>query len=207
LELGYPGGGTYMEHALVNHFGGKRREVSLGGGWESFAPRVGVSWRPTQSNKLVVHAGAGLFYDLPETNQLVAYNNNSFVFAPTLLFAPPFGAPPTTTNGAPATTQTMFANATTATVPLSQVTGQLDASPLYFTPTVYEWSATIDSQFAANWALEVGYIGNRGVHTGVYHTYANQANPGVGDLQPRRVCPILAPFYSTPTTAYRITMP
>jgi hypothetical protein len=189
---------TSAERVKYGFTGGKRREVSLGGGWDSFAPRVGVSWRPTQSDKLVVHAGSGIFYDLPETNQLVAYNNNSFVFAPTLLFAPPFGAPPLVTNGAPTTTETMFANAGSATVPLSQVTGQLDASPLYFTPTVYEWSTTIDSQFAPNWALEVGYIGNRGVHTGVYHTYANQAKPGVGDLQPRRVWPDFGTFvYNT----------
>jgi hypothetical protein len=60
----------------------------------------------------------------------------------------------------------MFANAASATVPHSQVTGQLDASQLYFMPTVYEWSTTMDSQFAPNWALEVRYIGNRGVHTG-----------------------------------------
>jgi len=139
-------------------------------------------------------AGSGIFYDLPETNQLVAYNNNSFVFAPTLLYAPPFGAPPPVTNGAPTTTQTMFANAASATVPLSQVTGQLDASLLYFTPTVYEWSTTIDSQFAPNWASQVGYTGNWGVHAGVYHTYANQANPGVGDLQPRRVWPDFGTF-------------
>jgi len=72
------------------------------------------------------------------------------------------------------------------------------ASPFYFTPTVYEWSATIDSQFAANWALEVGYLGNRAVHTGMYHTYANQAKPGLGDLGPRRVWPDFGTFvYNT----------
>ena len=182
---------TSAQRARYGFTGGKRRQVSLGGGWDSFAPRLGVSWRPTQSDKLVLHAGAGIFYDLPETNQGVAYNNNSPVFAPTLLFAPPFGAPPILTNGAPTTTETMFAN---AAVPFSQITGFFMASPFYFTPTVYEWSATIDSQFAPNWALEVGYIGNRAVHTGGYHPGANQAKPGLGDLGPRRVWPDLGTF-------------
>ena len=190
---------TSAQRVRYGFTGGKRRQASLGGGWHSFAPRLGISWRPTPSNKLVIHAGAGIFYDLFETNQGVAYNNNSFVFAPTLLFAPPFGAPPTLTNGVPTTTETMFANAASSTVPLSQISGQLMASPFYFTPTVYEWSATVDSQFAPNWALEVGYIGNRGVHTGSYHPGANQAKPevgpaGVGDIQPRRVWPDFGTF-------------
>ncbi len=186
---------TSAERAKYGLTGGKRRQVSLGGGWDSFAPRLGISWRPTQSDKFVIHAGAGVFYDLPETNQGVAYNNNNPVFAPTLLFAPPFGAPPTPTNGAPTTTETMFASAASATVPFSQITGQFMASPFYFTPTVYEWSATLDSQFAPNWAVEVGYIGNRAVHTGVYHaSSANQAKPGVGDLGPRRVWPDFGSF-------------
>jgi len=168
---------TSAERVKYGFTGGKRSEVSLGGGWDSFAPRLGVSWRPSKSDKLVVHAGAGLFYDLPETNQLVAYNNNNFVFAPTLLYFPGFGSPPPTLpSGAATTTETMFATSG-ALQSLSSVTGQLMASPFYFTPTVYEWSATADSQFAANWALEVGYIGNRAVHTDIYHTYANMANP------------------------------
>jgi len=168
---------TSAQRLKYGFTGGKRGEVNLGGGWDSFAPRLGVSWRPTQSDRLVVHAGAGIFYDLPETNQLVAYNNNSFVFAPTLLYSPGFGSPPPTLpSGAPTTTETMFATSG-ALQSLSSITGQLMASPFYFTPTVYEWSATVDSQFAPDWALEVGYIGNRAVHTDIYHVYANMAQP------------------------------
>lgn len=183
---------TSAERAKHGFTGGKRRQVSLGGGWNNFAPRLGISWRPTQSDKFIIHVGSGIFYDLPETNQGVAYNDNNPVFAPTLLFAPPFGAPPPTLpSGAPTTTQTIFAN---ASVPFSQITGSFMASPFYFTPTVYEWSATIDSQFAPNWALEVGYIGNRAVHTINFHVVANQAKPGLGDLAPRRVYPDLGSY-------------
>ena len=168
---------TSAQRAHYGFTGGKQAEANLGGGWDSFAPRLGLSWRPTPSNKFVIHAGAGIFYDLPETNQLVAYNNNSFVFAPTLDYSPGFGSPPPALpSGAPTTTETMFATSG-ALQSLSSITGQLMASPFYFTPTVYEWSATVDSEFAPNWALEVGYIGNRAVHTDIYHVYANMAQP------------------------------
>ncbi|HMD83111.1 MAG TPA: carboxypeptidase-like regulatory domain-containing protein [Terriglobia bacterium] len=177
--------------------GGKRQEVSLGGGWDSFAPRVGISWRPTRSNKFVIHTGAGIFYDLPETNQLVAYNNNNPVDSQTLSYNPATGEPPPLTNGAPTTTNTMFAAADAAGT-VGSATGQLMALPFYFTPTVYEWSFTVDSQFAKNWALEVGYLGNRGVHIPCVYFYGNQAQPGVGDIGPRRVWPDFGPFtYNT----------
>lgn len=185
---------TSAQRVQYGFTGGKRREVSLGGNWHSFAPRLGVSWQPTRSNKLVVHAGAGLFYDLPETNQLVAYNNNNPVNSQTLLYSPPIGEPPPFTNGAPTTTETMFAGAAGAAVPLSSVGGQVQALPMYFTPTVYEWSLMVDSQFAQNWALEVGYIGNRGVHLSTYYSPGNQAKPGVGDIGPRRVWPDLGAY-------------
>jgi hypothetical protein len=159
--------------------GGKRRQVSFGGGWNSFAPRLGISWRPTHSNKLVIHSGVGIFYDLPETNQLVAYNNNNPVSSQTLIYSPPVGEAPPLTNGAPTTTTTMFAGAAGGAGQLSSIGGQLQALPFYFTPTVYEWNFAVDSQFAQNWALEVGYIGNRGVHLSTYYSPGNQAKPGL----------------------------
>src|SRR5262249_10281987 len=72
---------------------------------------------------------------------------------------------------------------------LSQILGELFPSPFYQTPTVYEWSATIQSQLAQNWALEVGYAGNHGAHMDRIHLFGNQARPGIGDLQPRRPWP------------------
>jgi hypothetical protein len=184
---------TSAERSKFGFAGGKRREVSTGGTWDNFAPRVGVSWRPIHSDKFIIHAGAGIFYDLPDTNQLVAYNNNNPVFSQTLLYQPPFGSPPPITNGTPTTTETMFASAG-ALQALSAVTGQLMASPFYFTPTVYEWSFDADSQLAQNWALEAGYIGNRGVHESTYYSPGNQAKPGLGDIGPRQLWPDFGPM-------------
>jgi Carboxypeptidase regulatory-like domain len=184
---------TSEERDKLGLTGGKRQEASFGGPWDNFAPRVGISWRPTHSDRLVIHSGAGIFYDLPETNQLVAFDNNNPVFTRTLLYQPPFGAPPPLTNGGPTTTETMFVgSAASASLPTS--TGQLNALPFYFTPTVYEWSFGIDSQLAQNWALELNYTGNRGVYLPTLYLPGNQAKPGLGDLGPRRVYPDLGPL-------------
>lgn len=178
---------TSAQRSQYGFTGGKVQQVSLGDNGRSFAPRVGISWRPTHSDKLVIHTGAGIFYDMPETNQLVAYNNNNPVDSQTLEYTPALGAPPPLINGAPTTTETLFVGA--GQITLADVSGQLSALPMYFTPTVYEWSFMADSQLARNWALEVGYIGNRGIHLSSYYSPGNQAQPGVGAIGPRRVWP------------------
>jgi hypothetical protein len=184
---------TSAERARYGFTGGRVGEASTGGQWDNFAPRLGISWAPTGSDRFVIHTGAGIFFDLPDTNQLVAYNNNNPVFTQTLLYQPPFGVPPPLTSGAPTTTEAMFESAG-ALQSLSAVTGQLAASPFYFTPTLYEWSFGIESQLARNWALEADYIGNRGVFESTYYSPGNQAKPGVGPIGPRQVWPDFGPM-------------
>jgi hypothetical protein len=167
--------------------GNKVREVTLGPGHGNFAPRLGISWRPLNSDRLIFHAGAGVFNDLPHSNIQGSYVNNNPVSTQTPTYNTAFGSPPPLTNGAPTTTETMFANS--AFVPLSQITAELMPSPFYATPTVYEWSASIQSQLTQNLALELGYVGNRGVHMDYIHIWGNQALPGVGPQQPRRPWP------------------
>jgi hypothetical protein len=167
--------------------GNKRREVSFGPGEGSFGPRLGLSWLPTNSSKLVLHAGAGIFNDLPITNVIGSFDNNNPVFTRTPVYNTAFGSPPPLTNGAPTTTETEFASA--AAAPISSVNAQLMESPFWFTPTVYQWSFSTESQLTQNWGLDVAYIGNRGVHLDYTHHPGNQAVPGVGALQPRRPYP------------------
>ena len=167
--------------------GGKLSELSFGPGAGNFDPRLGISWRLTNSGNVVLHAGGGLFNDLPITNIISSFVNNNPVNTRTPTYEPPGGSPPPLTNGVPTTTETMFANA--PDIGLAEAYSQLMPTPFYHTPTVYEWSASVQSQFAQDWALEVGYIGNRGVHLDYIHLLGNQAAPGVGDYQPRRPYP------------------
>lgn len=167
--------------------GNKVRQVSYGPGPGLFAPRFGLSWQPTGSDKLVVHTGAGIFMNLPDTNMMGSFANNNPVSTQTPVYNTAFGAPPPLTNGVPTTTQQAFINA--PSVSLSGITAQLMPSPFYRTPQTYEWSLSLQSQLTKDWGAEVAYVGNRGVHLDFEHELANQPKPGVGDLQPRRPWP------------------
>ncbi len=167
--------------------GNKVRQVSFGPGAGYFAPRVGISWQPIGSDRLVVHAGVGIFMDLPDTNRMGSFANNNPVFTQTPNFVTAFGAPPPLTTGVPTKTQQTFVNA--PLVSLSGITSQLMPSPFYKTPETYEWSLSIQSQIAKRWGAEVAYVGNRGLHLDYMHNLGNQPNPGVGDLQQRRPYP------------------
>src|SRR5579859_7147101 len=137
--------------------GNKIREVSLGPGHGNFAPRLGISWRPLDSDRFIFHAGGGVFNDLPHSNIQGSYVNNNPVFTQPPTDNTAFGSPPPLTNGAPTTTETMFANS--AFVPLAQITAELMPSPFYRTPTVYEWSASIQSQLTQNWHWRLVTLG------------------------------------------------
>jgi hypothetical protein len=167
--------------------GNKVREVSYGPGPGYFAPRLGVSWQPMTTDKLVVHAGAGIFNDLSDTNRMGSFANNNPVSTQTPTYVTAFGAPPPVTNGVPTMTQQIFANA--PSVSLSGINSQLMPSPFYKTPEAYEWSLSVQTQFAKEWGAELAYVGNRGLHLDYIHQPGNQAEPGVGDLQPRRPWP------------------
>ena len=164
--------------------GNQIREVSYGPGTGGFAPRLGLSWQPTNSDKLIVHAGGGIFYDLPITNLLGSTVNNNPVFTQTPIYNTAFGSPPPATN---ATTETMFLGSASPT--LAQIESLLMPSPFYHMPTVYEWSCSVQSQLAQNWALELAYVGNRGIRLDSFHASGNQPRPGPGDPQPRRPWP------------------
>ena len=125
--------------------------------------------------------------NLPNTNRMGSFANNNPVSTQTPVYDTAFGAPPPLTNGVPTTTQQIFLNA--PSVSLSNITAQLMPSPFYRTPQTYEWSLSVQSQLTKDWAAEVAYVGSRSVHADFEHEYANQPEPGVGDLQPRRPWP------------------
>lgn len=167
--------------------GNKVRQLSYGPGAGLFAPRLGISWQPTASDKLVIHAGAGVFSNLSDTNRMGSFANNNPVSTQTPTYVTAFGAPPPLTNGVPTTTQQVFVNA--PSVGLQDVTAQMMPSPFYRTAKTYEWSLSIQSQLSRSWGAEVAYVGNHGIHLDYEHSFGNQPTPGVGDLQPRRPWP------------------
>ncbi len=88
-------------------FTGRTRRTLLFNDKKDFAPRLGLTWRPTHPDKLIVRTGFGIFYDTPNQNAVNSVNLNP-IFSPSQLFFPPFGAPPVVTNGGLATTENVF---------------------------------------------------------------------------------------------------
>jgi hypothetical protein len=176
-------------------FTGRTQRTLLFPDYRDFAPRIGISWQPSHSGGTIVHTGYGIFYDLPIFNQQ-HFGVIDPVHSPTQTFTTAFGSPPVLTNGAPTTVEDVFGSG--GIPPLTQQVVGLFESPYSRTPRVQEWNLDIEKQLGTNWALEVGYLGNRAGRLGDLHLLGNQPNPGVGPLQPRRPYPDLGGLlYST----------
>jgi hypothetical protein len=167
-------------------FTGRSRRSLVSTSKNAWAPRFGLAFRPTGSDKFIVRAGYGIFYDFLPTENLIFTQNNP-ILTPSGLYTPAFGTPPRLTNGVPTTFENMFAGE--AIPPVQEQFLSLYVSPKYDTPNLQQWSFGISSQLAQDLALEVNYVGNKGTHQGSLHLFANQPLPGVGDLQPRRPYP------------------
>jgi hypothetical protein len=147
--------------------------------YHDFAPRFGIVFRPTASDKLVVRGGYGIFYDLPNFNNQHFVDNNP-VFSPSQAFT-------TTQGNAPiATSETIFSGAGAGIPKLTNQFVSLYVSPHYLAPYFQQWSFGIQSQFSPNWAMDIAYIGTRGLKEGNLHLAGNQSEPGTTALQSRR---------------------
>jgi hypothetical protein len=167
-------------------FTGRSRESLVFVGKKDFAPRIGITWRPTTSDRFIIHTGFGIFYDFLPIENLIFTENNP-VQSPTSLYITTFAAPPPMTNGVPTKFVDMFASGTVTG--LSSQSIFTFVAPHYKTPYTEQWSFGISSQVATNWAVDVNYVGNKGTHLGRLHYFGNQPLPGTGPLQPRRPYP------------------
>jgi hypothetical protein len=143
---------------------------------DNFAPRLGFAWQPLASNRWVVRAGAGYFYDRASgyatTDAL--YHAQPYQVAPTpsptLTLAVPFVLPPTIP-GPPTTPGWTprwinFANNTNSNI------NNPTTPQIWVTPLQYEWNLNMQYEFAKNWVLELGYVGSRGIHEPTSGNYA-----------------------------------
>jgi hypothetical protein len=135
---------------------------------DNFAPRVGVAWRPFNTDKFVVRSGAGYFYDrigqlmyataivqsVPYTVTLGAAGtaNVGASFAQPYPYVAPSWTPrwvninPATQTGSSSNLAVLF----------------LD--PNFTTPLTYEWNLDTQYEFASHWTLELAYVGSRSEH-------------------------------------------
>ncbi len=160
-------------------FSGRTAQTLVHPVYHDFAPRFGIVFRPTGSDKLVVRSGYGLFYDLPNFNNQHFVDNNP-VFSPSQTFTTTQGNTPI------ATSETIFSGAGAGIPKLTNQFISLYVSPHYLAPYFQQWSLGIQSQLSSNWAMDLAYIGTRGLKLGNLHLSGNQAEPGTTDLQSRR---------------------
>ena len=130
----------------------------------NFAPRIGLAWKPLSSDRFVVRAGGGYFYDRVG---VTTYNKSTQT-------AIPYAVPYQQANAANwfSTFQTPYAPGVLGWTPrwFSPATSQTSnlnivlTDPNYPTPLTYEWNANIQYEFLSRWVLEIGYVGTRGIH-------------------------------------------
>ena len=143
-------------------------------GWE---PRVGLAYQVT--SKTVVRTGFGIFrtYFEPFGDSQFLIGNPPFAFTVTLAgsrTAPTFQL----SNGAPA-----------GLLSLNNAAGGLQFSSYERNPhRAYapQWNFNIQHQFQGNWLLEVGYLGERGIHL-LNRIDGNYSPPGPGNINAKRI--------------------
>ena len=122
------------------------------------SPRVGLAWDPFRNGKTAIRAGFGTYYTLIDAlsfllNSLPPYNGSLTFSGPLSSFTPIHAnviPPPTCGPGVPTPCTTYAPQGVQANAK---------------TPTVEEWSFSIQQQLSNNTALRVAYVGSHGYHS------------------------------------------
>lgn len=182
----FPGGFSNYDGSInslvVAGVGGNPMNLGMMKKWHDFAPRIGIAYRLSDHD--VIRAGFGISYQ-PFEDNTYAYNfpvkqNNSFnslgSYGPAIL---PDGTPATFAKG--------FPPPLVATVPsngIIPVNTPLLKSQSYFVipknyldPYVESWNFTYERALPGQLALDIGYVGNRGVHIPLQYNMNAVNNP------------------------------
>jgi hypothetical protein len=150
----------------------------------NFAPRLGLAWRPTSSDRLVVRAGGGMFYEFINGIQAAFFPMRVMPGAVNVQSDPRAslqqpGVPPFSIPGPSGG----FGFTPRWGDPVSGQTSNIQQNLLpenLTTPVTYEWNLNTQYEFIRNWVLELGYVGSHGIHQeqggAVYN--ATNWNPG-----------------------------
>jgi len=158
----------------------------------NWAPRFGFAYRPTNSDRLVLRAGYGLFFDLSEFN-VFHYGFNNPIDGASVLNTGLSTANITGGSFLPPakTTSTAFVGVTLPTLAESFMSMNVD--PHFKQPYTNEWDFEIESQMTQDMALSVRYLGTASFQMSHFHFFGNQAVPGPGtdtdSIQARRLYP------------------
>jgi hypothetical protein len=142
----------------------------------NWAPRIGFAYS-TESNRLVVRGGYGVFYSYPPMAVRIG----------TPSFSIPFFSQITATNS-------LTAPVTTATILTTPAAGAFAGQPFstdYRAGRTQEWSAGVQHQLGASRVVEAHYLGAHGSEL-YSQSLPNQAPPGPGTPDSRKPLPLLS---------------
>ena len=127
----------------------------------NFAPRIGLAWRPTGSDRFVIRSAYGIFYDVSVLNIAVAPR-----------FNPPFLNVLVYPNLGTSTIQNIIGPFSVAVTPLPSF-----ESPDYRDGYLQHWNFSVQREIASGLLLDFAYVGSKGSHLPL-RLNANQPKPG-----------------------------
>ncbi len=144
--------------------------------YRNFAPRIGLAWKPLSSDRFVVRAGGGYFYDRVG---VTTYNKSTQT-------ASPYAFPAQQTGAANffSSLASPYCTGANASTPVSGCTppvlgwtpryinaagagsslNVVSTDPNYPSPLTYEWNMNLQYEFVSHWVMELGYVGTRSIH-------------------------------------------
>jgi hypothetical protein len=147
--------------------------------YHRIAPRLGLAW--AVSDKTVIRAGWGLFYNQAAYNIQTALTENlPFYFDKSVNTA----------------TTTPIPTLTTENILLASPSGTIGGSSLNYNDRpefADSWSLNVQRKIATGWVAEVGYFGSH-VSGADNSTFQNIPAPGSGPIDSRRPNPLLSGF-------------
>lgn len=149
---------------------------------KQWAPRFGFAWRPF-GETTVIRSGYGIFYEGESTSDRVN------------LFMPPFLLSDSALNDRSAVPNRTFTNFYLGQ-PLGSPNSVVGLTPAYTRLSMgndQHWNFGVQQQFAKNYLLDLGYVGNKGTHIAGNDGF-NIPEPGPGGVQARRPYPRFSGF-------------
>ncbi len=168
----YPSGGKILRIDAPDPKYGRCLCVSAK---RDFGPRLGIAWRPGNSEKTVIRTGYGIFYNY------VPYNTKQ-----TQAFNAPWIDRQTVTNTVP--TPTFDLSNSFIPSSLASAFSGFSNDLNFYDGMVQQWNFDIQHEVVKSVVLEASYAGSLAVHLD-NNAGLNAANPGPGPLPPRRPFP------------------
>ncbi len=181
-----PGMGSNLDlstgYMLVSGLGGNSNSAGIQLDPNNIAPRLGITYLAGKKTVLRLGVGRSYFpnvYAITISGQIWPFFTTQSLTSPVTygyLFNVSAGAPPYSFPTIPQDGKIKMPDGiSTLTIPFDRQTSYIDS-----------WNFTIQRELARNLSLELAYVGNVGHHL-YYNNNVNQAYPGPGPLNPRRV--------------------